>query len=128
MMESSQKSDGKEHKNNTAEKAAAVIRERSASTELITEDEILRLLKDEHFLPLDANRTGKDLVAILMQLIQENEDLHKLSRADSQYYLFLPQYDRGLCKDSAQQAGWPPAAHCRNCPSKYLYISEACTD
>jgi len=61
---------------------AKAIRERSAAYQLISESELVSLLKD---LP-DADKKDKDVSAILTRRIQENDDLQILSGKDSSYY------------------------------------------
>ena len=85
IIESACKDDRTGHRDNAAEIAAA-IRKKSAAAELISEDEILSLFKDKHPLVPDKNKAGEDMAAILTQLIEGNEDLHKLSGAGSHFF------------------------------------------
>ncbi len=81
IIESSCEDDRTGHKGNATEIAAA-IRKKSAAAELISEDEILSLLKDENpLLP-----AGEDVAAILTRLIEENEDIQRLSGAGSHFF------------------------------------------
>ena len=77
IIESACKDDRTGHRDNVTE-IAATIRKKSAAAELISEDEILSLFKDKH--PLFP--AGEDIAL----LIEENEDLHKLSGAGSQFF------------------------------------------
>jgi len=81
IIESAREDDITGRRDNATE-IAATIRKKSAAAELISENEIMGLLKDEHSLLME----GEDMAAILTQLIQENEDLHKLTGAGSQFY------------------------------------------
>jgi hypothetical protein len=75
------------HKDAPAERAAAAIRERSRIAELISESEILGIVKYKDLLPsVDSDKAGGDAAVIFTQLVQENEDIHKLTGAGSEYY------------------------------------------
>lgn len=65
--------------------AAALIRERSAAGDLVSESEIALFLK-EHSSSPDTNMDGDVVTALLSRLILENEDLHTLSGAGSHWY------------------------------------------
>jgi hypothetical protein len=79
IIERTCKDEGAEHRDKAAEIAAA-IRKRSAVAELVSEEEILSLLRAAW------HETGEDIAAILIQLIEENKDLYKLSGAGSQFF------------------------------------------
>ncbi len=83
IMERAGKEDRTGLRDAVAARVSAVIRERSAAAELISEAEILSLLNDEHLMFLDADGTGEDITVILARLVQESEDLQKLSGAGS---------------------------------------------
>ena len=74
----SDQDDPPEKKDSITETVAAMIRERSAAAQLISEAEILSSLHDEHLLRVDADQADEDRTALLTRLIHENEDLHKI--------------------------------------------------
>jgi hypothetical protein len=86
IIESPYEDNGTEHRDTMGEIAAAAIRKRSAASQIISESEILGLLKDQHPALLDGNRAEEDISAILTQLVLENEDLHKFTGTVYQCY------------------------------------------
>jgi hypothetical protein len=68
-----------------ADTAAALIRERSAAGELVSEPEIALFL-ERHVATPDTSMAGDCVTALLARLILENEDLHTLSGAESRWY------------------------------------------
>jgi hypothetical protein len=65
---------------------AEAIRNWSAASQLISEQDILGLVKAHHFIPPGADRTSDSEPGILAQLVRKNDDLRKLTGAGSHYY------------------------------------------
>ncbi len=65
--------------------AAAVIRERSADALLVSAAEITRYVQ-KRLASSDTNITCEDIPAMLTRMVDENEDLHSLAGAGSQWY------------------------------------------
>jgi hypothetical protein len=76
---------GTEHGDAAVEMMTAVIRERSAATQLVSESEILAVV-EERLTPPDRDTTGDDISALLTRLVDENEDLQTLAGAGSHWY------------------------------------------
>jgi len=68
-----------------ADATAALIRERSAVGDLVSEAGIALFLK-EHLSSPGTSMAGDCVTAVLARLLLENEDLHALRGADSQWY------------------------------------------
>jgi hypothetical protein len=79
------KDDGTEHGDTVAEMMAAVIRERSAKAQLVSESEILLLLK-ERLTPPDSDTKDDGIAVLLTRLVDEYDDLHTLAGAGSHWY------------------------------------------
>ena len=79
------KDDGTEHGDAVEEMMAAVIRERSAAAQLVSESEIL-LVVGERLAPPDTDTAGDDLSVLFTQVVDENEDLYSLAGAGSHWY------------------------------------------
>lgn len=82
VTENRRKPDTAKQAETAADIIAKAIRERSAAYQLISESELFSLLND---LP-DADRKDEDISAILIRLIQENDDLKIFSGKESSYY------------------------------------------
>ncbi len=75
-----------ESRDKAVEIMAGAIRKMSAASQLISEPDILELVKDYHFMAPGADKAGDNGPDILAQLVRENDDLHKLTGAGSHYY------------------------------------------
>jgi hypothetical protein len=65
-----------------AEAAAAMIRQSSKGSQLISEGEIFRRLADQHLLTSPAAGQTEEVGTILKKLTEESEDLHELAARD----------------------------------------------
>jgi hypothetical protein len=86
ISESAGKDDGTGHRATLKEKAAAIIREKSAALQLISSSEISALLADESLSPSDGDQKSAAIAAILRQLVHETDDLQMLSGTGSRCY------------------------------------------
>ncbi len=67
-------------------KLASLVREKSAAYQLVTESELLSALNNEYPALVDANNTEVNLMAIMNQLILENEDLKRITGTGAPCY------------------------------------------
>ena len=77
--------DGTVHGDAVADTTVALIRERSAAGELVSEPEIALFL-ERHVATPDTSMAVDCVTALLARLLLENEDLKALRGADSQWY------------------------------------------